>query len=113
MGLNQQTHGTGANRMMMALHLLTGQIGRPGTGPFSLTGQPNAGGGVRDMGALSHTLPLGRQVRNPQHRAEVEALWRVPAGSISPNPGYHAVALFEAMNQGAVRAALVACTNPA
>lgn len=113
MGLNQQSHGTGANRMMMALHLITGQIGRPGTGPFSLTGQPNAGGGVRDMGALSHTLPLGRQVANPQHRAEMERLWGVPEGRISPRVGYHAIALFEAMLDGRVQAALVMATNPA
>lgn len=113
MGLNQQTNGTGANRMMMALHLITGQIGRAGTGPFSLTGQPNAGGGVRDMGALSHTLPLGRQVRNPQHRAEMERLWGVPAGRISPEVGYHAVAMFDAMLDGRVQAAYITSTNPA
>jgi nitrate reductase (cytochrome) len=113
MGLNQQSHGTGANRMMMALHLITGQIGRPGATPFSLTGQPNAGGGVRDAGALSHTLPLGRQVRNAEHRAEMERIWGVPAGRIAPEPGYHAIALFEAMVEGRVGAALVMGTNPA
>lgn len=113
MGLNQQSHGTAANRMMMALHLITGQVGRPGTGAFSLTGQPNAGGGVRDAGALSHTLPAGRVVANPEHRAEMERLWRVPPGRISPDPGHHAISLFRAMNTGDVRAALVMCTNPA
>jgi nitrate reductase (cytochrome) len=113
MGLNQQSHGTAANRMMMAMHLLSGQIGRPGATPFSLTGQPNAGGGVRDAGALSHTLPAGRVVANPQHRAEMERHWGVPEGTISPNPGYHAIALFEAMRDGDVRAALVMATNPA
>lgn len=113
MGLNQQSHGTAANRMMIALHLITGQIGRPGTGPFSLTGQPNAGGGVRDAGALSHTLPAGRQVENAEHRAEMEALWGVPAGSIAPQRGLHAIALFEAMLEGRVQAALVMGTNPA
>jgi nitrate reductase (cytochrome) len=113
MGLNQQTHGTGANRMMMALHLITGQMGRMGTGAFSLTGQPNAGGGVRDQGALAHTLPAGRQVANPQHRAEMERLWRVPPGTISPNPGYDAISLFQAMEDGRVTAALVMATNPA
>lgn len=97
----------------MALHLLTGQIGRAGTGPFSLTGQPNAGGGVRDTGALAHTLPAGRQVGNPRHRREMEQLWGVPDGRISPNAGHHAIALFRAMNEGAVRAALVMSTNPA
>ncbi len=113
MGLNQQTNGTGANRMMMALHLITGQIGRQGTGPFSLTGQPNAGGGVRDTGALSHTLPLSRQVANPKHRAEMEKLWGVPEGRISPRVGRHAVALFEAMNSGEVKACYITTTNPA
>ncbi len=113
MGLNQQSHGTAANRMMMALHLISGQIGRPGATPFSLTGQPNAGGGVRDAGALSHTLPAGRVVANPEHRAEMEEAWGVPPGSIAPEPGYHAIALFEAMLTGDVRAALVMCTNPA
>lgn len=113
MGLNQQTHGVAANRMMNALHLLTGQIGRAGTGAFSLTGQPNAGGGVRDTGALAHALPAGRVVSNPRHREEMERLWGVPAGRISPTPGLSAVPLFDAMLDGRVRAALVMCTNPA
>jgi nitrate reductase NapA len=113
MGLNQQTHGVAANRMMMALHLLTGQIGRPGATPFSLTGQTNAGGGVRDVGALSHALPAGRSVAKAEHRAEMEKLWGLPAGRISPNPGLSAVPLFEAMREGRVRAALVMATNPA
>ena len=74
MGLNQQSQGTAANRLVMAMHLLTGQIGRPGATPFSLTGQPNAGGGVRDTGALAHALPNGRLVTNPEDRHEMEAL---------------------------------------
>ncbi|MEX2572048.1 MAG: nitrate reductase [Gemmatimonadota bacterium] len=113
MGLNQQTHGVAANRMTMALHLLTGQIGRPGAGPFSLTGQPNAGGGVRDTGALAHALPAGRSVADPEHRAQMERLWGVPQGRISPEPGLSAVPLFEAMRDGRVQAALVMATNPA
>jgi nitrate reductase NapA len=113
MGLNQQTHGVAANRMMMALHLLTGQIGRPGTGPFSLTGQPNAGGGVRDTGTLAHALPLGRTVTKPQDREEMEKHWGLPPGRISPKPGLSAVPLFEAMREGQVRAALIMATNPA
>ncbi|WNG51644.1 molybdopterin-dependent oxidoreductase [Archangium minus] len=113
MGLNQQTHGVAANRMMMALHLLTGQIGRPGTGPFSLTGQTNAGGGVRDTGSLAHALPAGRVVTKEKDRHEMEKLWGLPEGRISPNPGLSAVPLFEAMREGKVRAALVMATNPA
>lgn len=112
MGLNQQAQGTASNRLVSAMHLLTGHFGRPGATPFSLTGQPNACGGVRDTGSLAHALPNGRLVANPKHREEMEDLWKVPRGRISPKPGYHTVALFEAMNRGAVKWCLVMCTNP-
>ncbi len=112
MGLNQQTQGTAANRLVSAMHLLTGHIGRPGATPFSLTGQPNAGGGVRDTGALAHALPNGRVVANEQHRREMERLWNVPEGRISPTPGHSAVDLFQAMERGNVKCALIMCTNP-
>lgn len=113
MGLNQQTQGTACNRLVNAMHLLTGHIGRPGATPFSLTGQPNAGGGVRDTGALAHALPGGRKVANPEDRREMEELWGVEPGTISPEPGAAAVAMFDAMGRGDIRAALVMCTNPA
>lgn len=113
MGLNQQFQGTAANRLVMGMHLLTGQIGRPGATPFSLTGQPNAGGGVRDAGALAHTLPHGRLIANEAHRREVEAIWGIPPGTIDPNPGYDAVAMFDAMERGDVQCCLVMGTNPA
>lgn len=112
MGLNQQTQGTASNRLVMAMHLLTGHIGRPGATPFSLTGQPNAGGGIRDTGALAHTLPNGRVVSNADHRQEMEGLWNVPEGSISPDPGYHTMALFQAMERGDVDCTLIMSTNP-
>jgi nitrate reductase NapA len=112
MGVNQRTQGTRLNIMLNALHLLTGQICRPGATPFSVTGQPNACGGVRDTGSLSHALPAGRVVANAEHRAEVEKLWGVAPGTISPNPGHHAVSLFRAMESGQVKAALIMCTNP-
>ena len=113
MGINQQFQGSAANRLVNAMHLLTGHIGRPGATPFSLTGQPNAGGGVRDTGALSHTLPNGRLINNADHRAEMEELWNVPSGSIHEEPGFAAVGMFEAMERGDVRCCLVMCTNPA
>lgn len=112
MGLNQQKQGTASNRLVMAMHLLTGQIGRPGATPFSLTGQPNAGGGIRDTGALAHALPTGRVVANPEHRREMEEIWNVPEGRISPNPGYHTMALFQAMHAGDVDCTLIMSTNP-
>ncbi len=112
MGVNQRTQGTALNIMLNALHLITGQICRPGATPFSVTGQPNACGGVRDTGALAHALPNGRVVANAEHRREVEKLWGVPEGTISPKPGHHAVELFRAMEDGRVKAALIMCTNP-
>ncbi|AKJ08485.1 Periplasmic nitrate reductase precursor [Archangium gephyra] len=78
-----------------------------------MTGQPNAGGGVRDTGSLAHALPAGRLVSKEKDRHEMEKLWGLPEGRISPNPGLSAVPLFEAMREGKVRAALVMATNPA
>lgn len=112
MGMNQGTQGTAQNQMLSGLHLITGQICRPGATPLSLTGQCNACGGARDTGALAHALPGGRSVANPEHRREVEKLWGVPEGTISPNPGLTAVDLFRAMEGGKVKAALIMCTNP-
>ena len=113
MGLNQQVQATASNRGVIAMHLLTGHFGRPGATPFSLTGQPNACGGVRDTGALSHALPNGRMVANAKHREEMEDLWKIPRNRISPKPGYHTMALFQAMARGDVKCCLVMCTNPA
>jgi len=112
MGINQRTQGSFLNTMLNGLHLLTGQIGRPGATPFSVTGQPNACGGVRDTGALAHALPNGRVVANPEHRKQMEKLWNVPEGTISPKPGHDAIGLFRAMEAGTVKAALIMCTNP-
>jgi nitrate reductase NapA len=113
MGINQRTQGVFLNNMLNGLHLLTGQIGRPGATPFSLTGQCNACGGVPDTGALAHLLPNGRLVANPKHRTEVEDLWGIPHDTLSAQPGYDAVSLFRAMEEEKVKAALVMCTNPA
>jgi len=113
MGLNQQAQGTACNRLVNAMHLLTGHIGRPGATPFSLTGQPNAGGGVRDTGALAHALPGGRKVAKAEDRREMETLWEIEEGSIDDTPGHAAVSMFDAMGRGDVQAAMVMCTNPA
>lgn len=83
MGLNQRTRGVWMNNLMNNLHLLTGKIGQPGSTPLSLTGQPNACGGVRDGGALSANLPYGRLIANEKHRAEMEKLWGVAPGNNS------------------------------
>jgi assimilatory nitrate reductase catalytic subunit len=77
-GLNQSSHGTHNNAALIHLHLATGQIGRPGAGPFSLTGQPNAMGG-REVGGLANLLSAHRDLANPKHRDEVARLWGVPS----------------------------------
>ena len=112
MGVNQSTEGTAKVRTIINLHLMTGNLGKPGAGPFSLTGQPNAMGG-REAGGLSHILPGYRMVKNPQHRQEVEQLWGIPAGSISPDPGLAAWDMMLGLENGSVDFLWVAATNPA
>jgi len=109
-GLNQSSSGTAKNAALINLHLATGQIGKPGAGPFSLTGQPNAMGG-REVGGLANLLSAHRDMANPAHRAEVAALWNVP--SVPDKPGKTAVEMFQAAADGEIRALWIACTNPA
>jgi nitrate reductase NapA len=112
MGLNQRTRGVWVNNLVHNLHLLTGQINRPGATSFSLTGQPNACGGVRDGGLLSHLLPYGRLVANEKDREDMEKFWGVPKGRIQAKPGPTAVDIFRAFNKGDIKAMWIACTNP-
>ncbi|WP_369699346.1 molybdopterin oxidoreductase family protein [Cyanobium sp. PCC 7001] len=111
MGINQSVEGTAKVTGLINLHLLTGQIGRPGAGPFSLTGQPNAMGG-REAGGLAHLLPGYRSVTHPEHRAEVEAAWGFLPGAIAPEPGLDAWRQVEAMEAGELELWWVAATNP-
>lgn len=109
-GLNQSTSGTAKNAALINLHLATAQIGKPGAGPFSLTGQPNAMGG-REVGGLANLLSAHRDLANPAHRAEVAALWGV--ADVPSRPGKTAVEMFQAAADGEIRALWIACTNPA
>lgn len=113
-GLNQSVSGTAKNAALINLHLATGQIGKPGAGPFSLTGQPNAMGG-REVGGLANLLSAHRDLANPRHRAEVAALWGLDrAGrSVPAASGKTAVEMFQAAADGEIRALWIACTNPA
>ncbi|MBJ7901300.1 MAG: molybdopterin-dependent oxidoreductase [Cyanobacteria bacterium RI_101] len=112
MGINQSFQGTAKGRCLINLHLLTGQIGRPGSGPFSLTGQPNAMGG-RESGGLSHLLPGYRLIANAEHRREVERIWNLPPGRISPTPGRSAWEMITGLETGEVGCLWIAATNPA
>ncbi|MES2612836.1 MAG: molybdopterin-dependent oxidoreductase [Pseudomonadota bacterium] len=109
-GLNQSTSGTAKNAALINLHLATAQIGKPGAGPFSLTGQPNAMGG-REVGGLANLLSAHRDLANPAHRAEVAAMWGV--ADVPSRPGKTAVEMFQAAADGEIRALWIACTNPA
>ncbi len=111
MGLNQSVVGTNKNLSLINLNLITGQIGKPGAGPFSLTGQPNAMGG-REVGGLSNLLPAHRDLTNEQHRNEVEKFWQIPLGTIKPTPGLTATEMFDALNDGKLKAIWILCTNP-
>ncbi len=99
MGVNQSHIGTDKNAAIINLHLATGQIGRPGAGPFSLTGQPNAMGG-RETGGLSHLLPGYRRIDDAGARALVERAWGFPQSTISPRPGRSALEIFEGLAAG-------------
>jgi len=112
MGLNQSTVGVWKNNSLINLHLLTGQIGKAGAGPFSLTGQPNAMGG-REAGLLAHQLPGYRFNDEAQYREEVERYWGRPAGTIADRPGLTAVEMFRALEAGRLKAIWIAATNPA
>ncbi len=112
MGLNQRSRGVWANNLMHNLHLITGQIGKPGMTPFSLTGQPNACGGVRDTGTLCHILPYGRSVKKAKHREEMEKLWGAKPGTIPPKPGLNTIEMFRALARDEIKAMLILTTNP-
>lgn len=110
MGLNQSSSGTAKNAALIHLHLATGQIGKPGAGPFSLTGQPNAMGG-REAGGMATLLPGHRDPARADHRAEVAALWGVP--ELPAAPGHTAIDMFDAVLQGKIKVLWIAATNPA
>ena len=109
MGLNQSSIGVNKNINLLALSVITGQIGKPGAGPFSLTGQPNAMGG-REVGGLSNMLAAHREYTNPTHRKEVATYWGV--NSVSDRVGTTATAMMEKLNSGELKAIWVICTNP-
>jgi nitrate reductase NapA len=113
MGLNQRRAGVEINTQIHNLHLLTGKIGKLGCDSLSLTGQPNACGGIREQGGLTHILPAHRKVANPKHREEIARIWRVPVENIPDKPTYHTVAMFEAVNKGKIKGIWINTTNPA
>ncbi|MEW6138506.1 MAG: molybdopterin-dependent oxidoreductase [Thermodesulfobacteriota bacterium] len=118
MGLNQRTRGVWANNLIHNLHLITGNICKEGADSFSLTGQPNACGGVRETGSLCHLLPGTRPVADAKVREQVEHAWGIPAGTIDPKPGFHTMQMFASLggerdDSKPIKAMLITTTNPA
>ncbi|SEH75822.1 sulfite reductase [NADPH] flavoprotein, alpha-component [Mycolicibacterium rutilum] len=111
MGLNQSTHGTWNTNAICNLHLATGAICRPGSGPMSLTGQPNAMGG-REMGYMGPGLPGQRSVLSADDRAFVERQWGLPPGTIRAEVGPGTIEMFKGLADGAIKACWIICTNP-
>ena len=115
MGFNQHTRGVWINNLVHNLHLMTGKVAKPGNSPFSLTGQPSACGTCREVGTFTHRLPSDRVVANATHRAEIEAIWGVPAGTIpSPtdSPLVHAKAMWDKLADGSIKSVWIDVTNP-
>src|SRR5882724_6943689 len=108
-GVNQSSSGTDKGNSIINAHLLTGRIGRSGTGPFSITGQPNALGG-REVGGLANTLAAHMELENAEHRRIVQDFWAAPR--LAGRPGLKAVDLFEAMHGGQIKAVWIIGTNP-
>lgn len=109
MGLNQSVIGVNKNISLINLNLITGRIGKEGSGPFSLTGQPDAMGG-REVGGLANMLAAHRELSNPEHIKEVADFWGVK--TLSDKPGLTATEMVEAMESGKLKAIWVICTNP-
>lgn len=108
-GINQSSSGTDKGNAIINCHLYTGRIGRPGMGPFSITGQPNAMGG-REVGGLSNQLAAHMELENPEHRARVQQFWQSP--KMASQAGLKAVDMFEAVARGEVKAVWIMGTNP-
>ena len=108
-GVNQSSSGVDKVNAIINSHLLTGRIGKPGAGPFSITGQPNAMGG-REVGGLATALAAHLELADPGHRELLREFWGSPP--LPAGPGLKAVDLFEAVHEGRVKAVWIMATNP-
>ena len=109
-GVNQSTSGSDKVNSILNCHLATGRIGKPGMGPLSVTGQPNAMGG-RETGGLANMLAAHMDLENAEHRASVQSFWSAP--TIAERAGLKAVDMFKAVADGRIKALWISCTNPA
>ena len=108
-GVNQSLSGTDKVNAIINCHLATGRIGKPGMGPFSVTGQPNAMGG-REVGGLANMLAAHMHIEEATHRDRVQRFWKAPV--IATKPGFKAVDMFRAVADGRIKALWIMATNP-
>ncbi|OGG93117.1 MAG: nitrate reductase catalytic subunit [Candidatus Lambdaproteobacteria bacterium RIFOXYD2_FULL_50_16] len=102
MGMNQHVRGSWVNEQAYMVHLLLGKQATPGNGAFSLTGQPSACGTAREVGTFAHRLPADTMIDNPDHRKKAESIWKLPAGTLNPFPGSHAVKMMRELESGKI-----------
>ncbi len=112
MGVNQHVRGTWMNNLIYNLHLLTGKIGRKGSNPLSLTGQPSACGTVREVGVVCNRLPADMVVTEPEHRKVAAGIWGVPEVDVPARPGMDAMEMFRALARGDLKFLWITTTNP-
>jgi ferredoxin-nitrate reductase len=109
MGLNQSIVGVNKNLSVINISLITGKIGKPGSGPLSLTGQPNAMGG-REVGGMANLASAHRNLDDEKERKEIADFWNV--NEIPEKSGYSATEMFQALRDGKMKAIWILCTNP-
>jgi assimilatory nitrate reductase catalytic subunit len=109
MGINQSASGVDNANAIINCHLASGKIGKPGSGPFSITGQPNAMGG-REVGGLANMLAAHMDIENPAHNALVERFWSAP--NMAKDKGLKAVDMFEKVHTGDIKFIWIMATNP-
>ena len=112
MGMNQHTRGTWVNTLSYNVHFLLGKQAKPGSGAFSLTGQPSACGTAREVGTFTHRLPADMMTANPKHREVVEKVWKVPAGTLNPVGNQHIMKIHRDLEDGFMKFAWVNVCNP-
>jgi len=112
MGMNQHTRGTWVNTLAYNVHFLLNKQAKPGSGAFSLTGQPSACGTAREVGTFAHRLPADMMVANGKHRKIVENSWKVPEGTLNPVGNQHIMKIHRDIEDGVIKFAWVNVCNP-
>jgi assimilatory nitrate reductase catalytic subunit len=109
MGINQSSSGVDKCQSIINCHLASGKIAKAGSGPFSITGQPNAMGG-REVGGLANQLAAHMDIDNPKHQDRVQRFWQSP--TMANKQGAKAVELFDKIESGDIKAVWIMATNP-